>query len=102
MEFNKNTYLIIGGILILAYVVFKKKTYIVETTPVIEPSKPIEQIKEVEETVIKPLPISKPVVAQINKKAMNIPKSYSPDVRPPEMPQIQSMRPSFGQYGKKI
>jgi hypothetical protein len=102
MEFNKKTYLIIGGILILAYIVFKKKTNLVETTPIIEPEKPIEAIKEPEETIIKPLPISKPVVAQINKKAMKMPNSYSPDVQPPEMPQIQSMRPSFGQYGKKI
>jgi len=102
MEFNKNTYLIVGGVLILAYIVFKKKTYNTENTTIIESKKQIETIKEPEETIIKPVQIAKPVVAQINKKAMNIPKSYSPDVRPPEMPQIQSMRPAFGQYGKKI
>ena len=102
MEFNKKTYLIIGGILILAYIVFKKKTNVIESTPTIEPQKPIEEIKQAEETIIKPLPISKPIVAKINKKAMNMPNSYSPNVQPPEMPQIQSIRPSFGQYGKKI
>jgi hypothetical protein len=101
MEFNKKTYLIIGGVLILAYIVFKKKTYIVETTPIVEPPKSIEPLMEQQEALNNPKPVpdikpTTPIVARPTG-----PKSYSPDVTPAPMPQIQSIRPSFGQYGGK-
>jgi len=101
MNENKKTYLIIASILILGYLAFKKKNYNTENTPIIEPSKPIELPMEQEEALNKPKPIppikpSTPIVARPTG-----PKSYSPDVTPAPMPQIQSIRPSFGQYGGK-
>ena len=101
MEFNKKTYLIIGGVLILAFLVFKKKTYIVESTPIVEPPKPIEHLTEQQEALNNPQPVPdiKPATPIVAKPTG--PKSYSPDVRAAAMPQIKSMRPSFGQYGGK-
>jgi hypothetical protein len=101
MNENKKTYLIIGGILIVAYLLFKKKNYNTETTPIIEPPKPIEPPTEQQEALNNPQPVPpiKPTIPKMGRPSG--PKSYSPDVRAAAMPQIQSMRPSFGQYGGK-
>ena len=45
------------------------------------------------------MPISKPIEAKITPVVAKAPRSYAPDTRPAAMPQIQSIRPSFGQYG---
>jgi hypothetical protein len=120
MNENKKTYIIAGSILLLAYVVYRKRSYPTETNifnllfggilypmypppppPPPEPPKPIEPPTEQQEALNNPKPVppikpSTPIVARPSG-----PKSYSPDVRPAPMPQIQSMRPSFGQYGGK-
>jgi protein TonB len=120
MNENKKTYIIAGSILLLAYVVYRKRTYPTETNifnllfggilypmnpppppPPPEPPKPIEPPTEQQEALNNPKPVppikpSTPIVARPSG-----PKSYSPDVRPAPMPQIKSMRPSFGQYGGK-
>ena len=120
MEDNKKTYIIAGSILLLAYVVYRKKTYPAETNifnllfggilypipppppPSPPPPTPVEPITEQQEALIRPMPMSRPIVADIKSVAGKAPKSYSPDTRAAAMPQIQSMRPSFGQYGKKV
>ena len=120
MEDNKKTYIIAGSILLLAYVIQRKRTYPTETNifnllfggilypmypppppppPPSPPPPPTEPITEQQEALIKPMPMSKPVVAKIAPVAGKAPRSYAPDTRPAAMPQIQSIRPSFGQYG---
>jgi len=118
MNENKKTYIIAGSILLLAYVVYRKRTYPTETNivnllfggilypmyptpPPPPPSKPIEPPTEQQETLnnLKPISPIKPSTPIVTRPAGL--KSYSPDVRPAPMPQIQSIRPSFGQYGGK-
>jgi hypothetical protein len=125
MEDNKKTYIIAGSILLLAYVIQRKRTYPTETNifnllfggilypmvppppppptpPPPPPPTPTEPITEQQEALIRPMPISKPVVAQIKPIVANAPKSYAPDTRVAAMPSVQPMRPAFGQYGKKV
>jgi hypothetical protein len=116
MEDNKKTYIIAGSILLLAYVIQRKRTYPTETNifnllfggilypmvPPPPPPPPTEPITEQQEALIKPMPMSKPVVAQIKPIVANAPKSYAPDTRAAAMPSVQAIRPSFGQYGKKV
>jgi len=120
MNENKKTYIIAGSILLLAYVVYRKRTYPTETNifnllfggilypmnpppppPPPEPPKPIEPPTEQQEALNNPQPVPpiKPSIPKMGRPSG--PKSYSPDVRAAAMPQIKSMRPSFGQYGGK-
>lgn len=120
MNENKKTYLIAGSILLLAYVVYRKRTYPTETNivnllfggilypmnpppppPPPPPPKPIEPPTEQQEALNNPQPVPpiKPSGPKMGRPSG--PKSYSPDVKAAAMPQIKSMRPSFGQYGGK-
>ena len=125
MEDNKKTYIIAGSILLLAYVIQRKRTYPTETNifnllfggilypmvppppppptpPPPPPPTPTEPITEQQEALIRPMPMSRPIVAEIKSVAGKAPKSYAPDTRVAAMPSVQPMRPAFGQYGKKV
>lgn len=121
MNENKKTYIIAGSILLLAYVIQRKRTYPAETNifnllfggilypmvpppPPPPPTLPVEPITEQQEALNNPMPIAsiKPSMPISSKQVAPMgPKSYSPNVQAAPMPKVQSMRPSFGQYGGK-
>lgn len=123
MNENKKTYIIAGSILLLVYIVHRKRTYPTETnifnllfggilypmypppppTPT-QPVKPIDIPTEQQEALNNPMkvPSIRPEAsAMVRLVAPSAPKSYAPNVQAASMPQIKAMRPSFGQYGGK-
>lgn len=126
MNENKKTYIIAGSILLLAYIVHKKRTYPTETNifnllfggilypmnppppplPPAPPPTPVEPPTEQQEALNNPMkvPTIRPEASAMVRPAaasLAAPKSYAPNVQAAPMPQIKALRPSFGQYGGK-
>ena len=123
MNENKKTYIIAGSILLLAYIVHKKRTYPTETnifnllfggilypiyppppTPPPPPPTPVEPPTEQQEALNKPMkvPSIRPEApAMVRPVRPSVPKSTGPNVQAAPMPQVKAMKPSFGQYGGK-
>ena len=122
MNENKKTYIIAGSILLLAYIVHRKRTYPTETNifnllfggilypmypPPPHPPPPLTSVEpptEQKEALNNPMkvPSIKPEApAMVRPLRPSGPKNTGPNVEVPTMPQIKAMRPSFGQYGGK-
>jgi hypothetical protein len=119
---NKKTYIIAGSILLLAYVIQRKRTYPSETNifnllfggilypmappppPPPPPPKPIDIPTEQQEALNNPMkvpPIKQEAPAMTRPIRPSVAKNNGPNVQAAPMPKVQSMKPSFGQYGGK-
>jgi protein TonB len=123
MNENKKTYIIAGSILLLAYIVQRKRTYPTETNifnllfggilypmypppppPPPPPPTPVEPPTEQQEALNNPMkvPSIKPEAPAMARPVRpSVPKSTGPNVQAAPMPQVKAMKPSFGQYGGK-